>query len=156
MVGCGHTESLLDEQHDAVDGAQPSSMIALLGERPHAAALPLAAAATSPRPQLSWHFVRCDVQQWDGHTKTLLLDVCGVAGGASGTGLFALMGPSGSGKSTLLDVLSGRSVRGHVTGSIRLDGVVTTKATRRSICGYVLQDEVLPGKRFNSETLRPP
>jgi ABC-type multidrug transport system ATPase subunit len=89
--------------------------------------------------------VRCDVRQWDGRAKTLLLDVCGVAGGASGTGLFALMGPSGSGKSTLLDVLSGRSVRGHVTGSIRLDGVVTTEATRRSICGYVLQEEVLPG-----------
>jgi hypothetical protein len=36
-------------------------------------------------------------------------------------------------------------VRGRVTGRVRLDGAGVTPALLRRVCGYVLQDEVLPG-----------
>ena len=50
-----------------------------------------------------------------------------------------------TGKSTLLDVLAGRVNGRKVRGSITMSGHPTTPAMRRRLCGYVLQDDVMPG-----------
>jgi hypothetical protein len=44
-----------------------------------------------------------------------------------------------------LDVLAGRVNGRKVRGSITVCGHPTTPALRRRLCGYVLQDDVMPG-----------
>ena len=59
--------------------------------------------------------------------------------------ILAILGPSGSGKTSLIDIIAGRKTLGSFQGEVRMNGVVTTQQERRSRCGYVMQDDVLPG-----------
>jgi len=53
--------------------------------------------------------------------------------------LTALMGSSGAGKSTLLDVLAGYKTGGHITGTMKINGIPKTDETWKSIAGYCEQ-----------------
>ncbi|EFJ49894.1 hypothetical protein VOLCADRAFT_104135 [Volvox carteri f. nagariensis] len=127
-----------------------------------------------PPVVLSWHNLHLRVQKASGGTLHILRGVSGIAGGmrdgfgapcrtangAGGTGaggrivgsssgggggMQAVMGPSGAGKTTLLDVLSGRRSGPGRSGEVRINGRLVTPAQVRVVCGYVLQDDVLPG-----------
>lgn len=65
--------------------------------------------------------------------------------GGHGSSMTAILGPSGAGKTTLLDVLSGRKSGAGVQGEVRLSGRAVTAAQIRQVCGYVQQEDVLPG-----------
>lgn len=55
------------------------------------------------------------------------------------------MGASGAGKTTLLDVLAGRKTIGNVSGSIMLNGRITSNQERASLIAYCEQkDEHMP------------
>ncbi|GFR46199.1 hypothetical protein Agub_g7730, partial [Astrephomene gubernaculifera] len=102
---------------------------------------------------LTWRDVHLRVQRASGGSLHILKGVSGVAGALRegpmgrlrGGGMLAVMGPSGAGKTTLLDVLSGRRTGPGRSGEIRVNGHLVTPGQLRSLCGYVLQDDVLPG-----------
>ena len=59
-------------------------------------------------------------------------------------GVFGILGPSGAGKTTLLDIIAGRKNTGTYQGNVYVDSIeFTTKLSRTSIFGYVMQDETL-------------
>ncbi|GIL42172.1 hypothetical protein Vafri_236 [Volvox africanus] len=123
------------------------------------------AGSAVPPVVLSWRNIHFRVQKASGGTLHILRGISGVAGGmrdcsvAAGEGggsrrrlplggaggMQAVMGPSGAGKTTLLDVLSGRRTGPGRSGEVRINGHVVSPAQVRAVCGYVLQDDVLPG-----------
>ncbi|KAJ1548636.1 hypothetical protein HK405_001545, partial [Cladochytrium tenue] len=66
-----------------------------------------------------------------------------ITGSAPAGKVFAIMGPSGAGKSTFLDIISGKSKRGMVSGSISVDGQAAQLATVKELVGYVDQEDLL-------------
>jgi ABC-type multidrug transport system ATPase subunit/ABC-type multidrug transport system permease subunit len=64
------------------------------------------------------------------------------------------MSSSGSGKTSLLDILSGRKTVGTFTGSVRINGKIMTSSDMRSLSGYVIQEDILPGPLSVRECLR--
>lgn len=65
-----------------------------------------------------------------GQPQRILNQASGVARPGE---IVAVMGPSGAGKSTLLDIVSGRSKRGKVQGSVRYNGNHLSPRMRRLI-----------------------
>ena len=55
----------------------------------------------------------------------------------------AVMGGSGSGKTSLLNALSGRAFYGELSGTIRVNGIISTIATHKNEVGYVPQDDIV-------------
>ena len=100
---------------------------------------------------LKWSNVNvfADVQ---GKEKQILHNLSGCI--QSGE-LVAIMGASGSGKSTLLNYISGyidSSMR--IDGTLRIGGVEDLNMSKlRSICGYVLQEDILEPSLTVTETV---
>jgi len=141
-------------EYGSIDNVSASSLHVV---RPWAVRYPSAEGTSPPELlahnalTLSWDNISCKV--WTTLRQVerkILSQVSGIAGvpprdSRSGSSLFAIMGPSGAGKTTLLDILSGRKMDMGVTGDVRLSGHRLSAAKLRKACGYVLQDDVLPG-----------
>ncbi|CAD7697824.1 unnamed protein product [Ostreobium quekettii] len=162
IAGADATTPLLSED-SAEDGSRENggnvdaSAAGSLVVRPWAVRYPSAEGTSTPELLghnaliLSWDNISCRVwttlRQME---RKILSQVSGIAGpppgdSRTGSSLFAIMGPSGAGKTTLLDILSGRKMDMGVTGDIRLSGHRLSAPKLRKACGYVLQDDVLPG-----------
>jgi len=71
---------------------------------------------------------------------------------ASGT-MTALMGGSGAGKTSLLNALCGRAFYGDVSGTIRINGHITTIEEHKSSTGFVPQDDIVHAELTVRENL---
>ncbi|KAL0042544.1 hypothetical protein WJX79_003095 [Trebouxia sp. C0005] len=112
-------------------------------------------------PQIvSWQGISCTVPQGhSGQQRKILHSISGVAAVTGEDGqlmpcLFAVLGPSGAGKTTFMDILSGRKRDPGVSGGVSVNGQPLTAVTMQRLCGYVLQDDVLPGTSTVEEYLR--
>eukprot|EP00223_Ostreococcus_mediterraneus_P005998 CAMPEP_0179689398 /NCGR_PEP_ID=MMETSP0936-20121108/3175_1 /TAXON_ID=548131 ORGANISM="Ostreococcus mediterraneus, Strain clade-D-RCC2573" /NCGR_SAMPLE_ID=MMETSP0936 /ASSEMBLY_ACC=CAM_ASM_000574 /LENGTH=1734 /DNA_ID=CAMNT_0021562003 /DNA_START=11 /DNA_END=5218 /DNA_ORIENTATION=- len=101
-----------------------------------------------PSTILTWRNVSVDVRT-KRMRKRILHDVSGMGGKVDAAlgGMCAIMGPSGAGKTTLLDRLSGRlSSKVYTThGNVYINGKLASCEDVRSISGYVIAEDVLPG-----------
>ncbi|KAG5490171.1 hypothetical protein JKF63_00290 [Porcisia hertigi] len=77
-----------------------------------------------------------------GNDRTIVRNVSGYA--QSGE-MLAVLGPSGAGKTTLLDILAQRKMKGkgHVTGTLLLNGAPIQPAAFRRCSGYVQQEDLM-------------
>ncbi|KAL3154966.1 hypothetical protein ABBQ38_011494 [Trebouxia sp. C0009 RCD-2024] len=112
-------------------------------------------------PQIvTWQGISCNVTQGhSGRQRQILYSISGVAavrgeGGDLLPCLFAILGPSGAGKTTFMDILSGRKRDSGVSGRVSVNGKQLTGGTMQRLCGYVLQDDVLPATSTVQEYLR--
>jgi ABC-type multidrug transport system ATPase subunit len=55
----------------------------------------------------------------------------------------AIMGPSGAGKTTFMMTLAGKAYYGKTTGTIKINGKVSTLSKIRKIMGYVPQEDIM-------------
>ncbi len=92
--------------------------------------------------KLEWRDVHYSVEQKEskGAMKTILHSISGEALPGE---VLGIMGTSGAGKSTLLDVLAGRVVSNHLSGTISLNGVKIDRKSFRRMSGYVMQSDAL-------------
>ena len=101
-----------------------------------------------PSTILTWRNVSVDVRT-KKMRKRILHDVSGMGGKVDAAlgGMCAIMGPSGAGKTTLLDRISGRlSSKAYSThGNVYINGKLASCEDVRSISGYVIAEDVLPG-----------
>jgi len=101
-----------------------------------------------PRTVLTWRDICVEVHV-KGARKRILNHVSGMGGkiGAARGGICAVMGPSGAGKTTLLDRLSGRLLsKAYIArGDVYVNGAIASAEDMRSMSGYVIAEDVLPG-----------
>ncbi|KPI45680.1 putative ATP-dependent permease [Cyphellophora attinorum] len=67
----------------------------------------------------------------------------GISGIAQPGQIMAIMGASGAGKSTFLDILARKNKRGHVMGSMFINGEKALDNEYRNVVGYVDQEDTL-------------
>ena len=67
----------------------------------------------------------------------------GISGIAQPGQIMAIMGASGAGKSTFLDILACKNKRGHVTGTMYVNGEKILDNEYRNVIGYVDQEDTL-------------
>ena len=91
--------------------------------------------------QLVWTDLTYDVAVPKKGTKRIIK---GVSGHASPGQVLAIMGSSGAGKTTLLNLLSGRLLAGHLTGSIAANGAeLKERKSFRKVAAFVTQDDLM-------------
>ncbi|EFC41188.1 predicted protein [Naegleria gruberi] len=57
--------------------------------------------------------------------------------------LTCIMGPSGSGKTTLLSAISGKASYANISGSIRINGEISSMKKFKNICAFVQQEDCM-------------
>lgn len=76
----------------------------------------------------------------DGVEETVLNEISGIVKPGQ---ILAIMGGSGAGKTTLLDILAMKRKTGHVSGSIKVNGISMDRKSFSKIIGFVDQDDFL-------------
>jgi ABC-type multidrug transport system ATPase subunit len=107
---------------------------------------------------ISWEDLRYSLEGRGGIEREVLRGVSGHCGGVDARRVTAILGPSGSGKSSLLSILAGRLTRlgplsPRLSGKVLLNGRACSPAHLREICGFVAQEDVLPGTQTVLEHL---
>ncbi|XP_014667021.1 PREDICTED: ATP-binding cassette sub-family G member 2-like [Priapulus caudatus] len=104
-------------------------------------------ASTNLGSLISFHNINYEVMV-KKQKKVILDNISGIFG----PGMNAIMGPTGGGKSSCLDVLAGRKDPAGLSGYVLIDGQ-KQPPNFKSMCGYVLQDDIVMGTLTVKENL---